>query len=270
MIPRLLISIPLLALTACGNGEGDGCRLASDCESGLVCFEGVCQTAGTVKSAMTPDVSEPADATSSDVEPGDTSDAPEDTDDTSAVPTSPCGEQPTGPIAGACTESTGIFEASAGTCAEPTRKLPVAMITMAAEYGFVKMSELANPVLRSGFEKNEIEVALWADGSVGVGCAGDYGWFQTEDDRNADCTPKYGSSKFPLFIPAFQLVIEIHEVTFDFATSRLVGIVDRDKLISDLDPALRSAATNTIEADVDVDGDDVPEWSRVALTICFE
>jgi hypothetical protein len=144
------------------------------------------------------------------------------------------------------------------------------MITMAAEYGFVKMSELANPVLKSGFEKDEIEVALWADGSVGVGCTGDFGWFRADGDRNADCTMKYGSTMFPLYIPAFKLVIEIHEVEFDFATSRLVGIVDRDKLISELDPALRTAATNTIEADVDVDGDDVPEWSRVALTVCFE
>lgn len=271
MIPRLLVSIPVLALTACGNAEGDDCRLASDCESGLVCFEGVCQMAATVKSAMTPDVSDTGDSGGGDVAAGDTPDPTGDVEDTSSVPTSPCGEQPTGPIPGACTPSAGIFDAlEGGTCTEPTRKLPVAMITMAAEYGFVKMSQLANPVLKSGFEKDEIEVALWADGGVGVGCDGDYGWFQSDADRNDDCTAKYGRAKFPLYIPAFKLVIEIHEVTFDFATSRLVGIVDRDKLIGDLDPALREAASNTIEADVDVDGDDVPEWSRVALTVCFE
>jgi hypothetical protein len=260
----ILLSISALSL-ACGATEGESCRLQSDCEPGLMCFEGKCITQAVAADALSYH-----DTGSSRVTPSDDA-ATEPNADAAVVQTHPCGEQPYSKILLACAEPRNIFAARSGTCEEPSGKYSVRSIVMEPEGGFAKMAPVASPVIKNGLDDGTIKVELWRDGDFALNCDGKSAWMIDESDRAADCTAKYAANSFPLLIPIGSgLHIVIDDVQFDLNNGRMTGRVDRQKLVADLPEALRPVAEGLIAADVDTDGDGTPEDSTVTLTVCFQ
>ncbi len=258
--------LPLI-LAGCGAAEGDSCLLDSDCEGGLICLSSRCSTHEAVQSEFAP-LADDAATPTTDTTAGDAS---ERTETVAGPATHPCGEQPYSRTLLSCTPPSGVFEAGAAPCAEPTAKYPVKMVTMEPLGGFQKMAALATPVLTKGFEEGTIAVSLWQDGDLATNCQGDQIWVRDDADRNADCTGSFGPDSFPLTIPISNppLFIVVRDAVFDLNTGRLTGIVDREKLIADLPEAIRETGATLVTADVDTDGDGTPEDSRVTLTVCF-
>jgi hypothetical protein len=131
------------------------------------------------------------------------------------------------------------------------------------------MASVANQVLENGFSDGEIKLALWVDGTYRTGCNARYVFVEdAATDIGADCTPAYDDA-MPLVIPGL-VRTEVYDITIDPATNELRGLVDEQKLLESMDPALRDVADSLIELDVDTDGDEVPDKASCILTLQFE
>ena len=244
---RILILV--LLLVGCAVESGGDCAINSDCEPGYLCGQdGRCVLPSEVRASLQPDAASSHSA--------DTADASEQ-DATSD----------TGPVS--CVPAEGIFVSSSAACLPAREVYTVKSITVVpGTVGVGKIAELANPVIRKGFEEGTSSLELWVDGTLNGLCEPALAWMSSAEDRAEDCTATYQET-FPFRIPGpiGIGVVVVEDAEFSIETSKLTGLVAEEQLLGVIAPTLRSTADDLVAPDVDTDGDGSPDRLSVELII---
>lgn len=246
-----LFSVAMGALLpGCLAGEGDSCRLDSDCSPGFLCgLGGACETFGAVQAHLADVGTQP---------PSDTSSGGDGADAAPLVDTANTG----------CTKPAGVFEPGTGVCVDPALKRKVVMLQLAESgHAAANLGALGNGMIASGFEDQSISLELWVDGSLEVGCERTVAWIRTADDRLADCSVVF-SQNMPFAIPELVEAI-IYDAVFDPATQRVSGLLNKAEMLASMDAVIRETAGNLIAEDVDIDDDGVNDRTSVIVELTF-
>lgn len=246
VLVALSSSLAVMVAGACTQPAGEPCKVASDCDPGLVCgLDGICATFAAVNASFDT-------RATVDVITLDTADATE----TAA----PDGE--------GCRAVAGVFEPGAAPCEEAAEVRVVTGIAIASEgHGLAMLAGVANQVIADGFEKGEIPLALHIDGELRAGCEARLAWIRGPEDRNADCTPVF-SDAMPFEIPNL-VSTKVERAVLDPLSGRLTGLIDKADLIASMDPALRDVAEQLIVLDVDTDGDQIADRASAIMDLAF-
>lgn len=244
---RTMLAVAVVALAGgaagCLRDGGERCQVDSDCGGGAICaLDGVCRTVAAVEASL--DTRQAVDVVAY------------DTVDTQGA---------TGDTAG-CAPVAGVFEATSGACAAPTRKRRVTGLIIASEgNGLAGLAGVANQVLANTFEDGTLTLELWVDGELTPACAHVIAWMRGPDDRNADCTAAFRDT-MPLVIPEL-VTTSVEHAHLDPETLIVTGLVDKAKLLASMAPELRDVADSLITLDVDTDGDQVADMASAIIQV---
>jgi len=247
---RVVIVLPMACLallaSACTQPAGEPCKVASDCDPGLVCgLDGICASFAVVNASFDT-------RATVDVITLDTAGA--------AETLAPDGE--------GCRPVAGVFEPGTAPCEDAAEVRVVTGIVIASEgHGLAMLAGVANQVIADGFDKGEIPLALHIDGELRAGCATSLAWVRDAADLNADCTPVF-SDAMPFEIPNL-VSTKVERAVLDPVSGRLTGLIDKADLIASMDPALRDVAEQLIVLDVDTDGDQIADRASAIMDLSF-
>jgi len=167
-----------------------------------------------------------------------------------------------------CAAIAGVFAAGSAPCpVAPDVRQVTGLVIQDHDNGLAQLAGVANQVLANGFGNGDITLSLHIDGTFQAGCSYALAWVRTAADIHADCTPEFGDS-MPLDIPGL-VSTSVDYATLNPDTHVLTGLVDKQKLLLALDPALRDVADQLIVEDVDTDGDHVPDKASAIIAVQF-